>query len=111
VQAIDGRIHECLWAHPPEAGDTGRVVFDGAELGRSLRFGGGVAADAQGGDGPPVVLRARVDGVEVGRVEAPWRSRWVERSVAVEPGAHELSFEITAASAARRFFCFEATSW
>ncbi len=110
AQAIDGRLRACVWAHPPPGGQTGRVRFPRARLGQVLVVGGGVGDDAQGGDGPPVVLRVRVDGRDVGALEAPWRARWVERTFATPAGEHAVEFDVSAASDARRFFCFDAVS-
>jgi len=110
VQAVEGRLRSCVWAHPPPGGQTGRVRFPQAQLGARLTVGGGVADDAQGGDGPPVVLRVRVDGRELGALSAPWRARWVEQTFATTPGVHAVEFDVSAASDARRFFCFDAVS-
>jgi hypothetical protein len=110
VQAVEGRLRSCVWAHPPPGGQTGRVRFPQAQLGARLTVGGGVGDDAQGGDGPPVVLRVRVDERELGALEAPWRARWVEQTFATTPGVHAVGFDVQAASDARRFFCFDAVS-
>jgi hypothetical protein len=110
VQAVEVRLHSCIWAHPPPQRQVGRVTFPRARLGTTLVVGGGVGDDAQGTDGPPVVLRVRVDGRAVGTLEAPWRSHWVERTFATPTGEHAVDFEVSAEADARRFFCFDATS-
>jgi hypothetical protein len=103
-------LRSCIWAHPPPQRQVGRVTFPRARLGTTLVVGGGVGDDAQGTDGPPVVLRVLVDGRAVGTLEAPWRSHWVERTFATPSGEHSVDFEVSAESDARRFFCFDAAS-
>lgn len=110
VQAVEVRLHSCIWAHPPPGQQIGRITFPRARLGTKLVVGGGVGDDAQGGDGPPVVLRVSVDGRALGTIDAPWRSHWVERTFTVPSGEHRVDFEVSAEQDARRFFCFDATS-
>ena len=110
TQAVDGRLRSCIWAHPPPQGQLGRITFPSVRLGTKLVVGGGVGDDAQGGEGPPVVLSVRIDGRPIGTLEAPWRSRWIEREFRTPSGTHSVDFEVRAEQDARRFFCFEAVS-
>lgn len=110
VQAVEGRLRECIWAHPLGGTQRLSIAFPDSELGGSLVVGAGIGDEAFGHGGVDVQLQVSVDDSPLGTLSLPWQSRWVEQSFTVSPGTRRVTFEVVAPDPSRRFVCFEAWS-
>ena len=103
------RPRRCLWARPPQDGFL-RLRFSGVTLERRLRGFAGLSYFLfRDGYGPPISLRARVNGELAGsyRHEDAWG--WHGFSLPTAPGADRVvDFEIESEHADARDFCFYA---
>lgn len=108
ASVVDGRYHSCLTAHPTRAGIV-RLAWSDVDVGGTLTLGAGISDETHAhGTGSPVMVRAIVDGEPVATLAVPNGRAWVERRARIEPGTHDVSFEIEAAEITRRELCFDA---
>ncbi len=108
ASVVDGRYHSCLTAHPVRAGVV-RLAWSHVSVGGTLTLGAGIADETHShGNGAPVMVRALVDGDEVATLAVPNGRAWVERRARIEPGTHDVVFEVEAQETSRRDLCFDA---
>lgn len=104
------RPRRCIFAHPPSTGAL-RLAFAGVPLGHTLRgYAGQSYLIHRDGRGTPVVLRAFVDGQEVGRSTHRDEDGFSPFSFPLDgrEGSAEVVFEVSSDGAAQREFCFTA---
>jgi hypothetical protein len=119
IEDLQHRGRRCLWSHP--VGGAAMVTrYARVPLGTLLRGHHGIAYEAERGDdhgqsfagpdGGPVVLTVRVDDTEVGRSTHVDGEGWkaFEFDTRAYAGTeHAVSFEVRAAFAGMRHYCFE----
>jgi hypothetical protein len=114
IREVDFLPRTCILAHPPAGDAPLTLAFPGVPVGRSIRGHTGIVGEAASGGRAPVRLEVRVDGERVGSAEEPpGRPGWhaFQADTARFAGKQrEVSFEIRAADAARRWFCFDAVT-
>ena len=82
------------------------------DRGEPPRPSGGIDDQAFLRRGPPVEVRALVDGAEVLSLEVPVSRVWMERTVDVPGGSgrHDVRIEVRSAESMRRWLCLDAVS-
>jgi hypothetical protein len=108
ASVVDGRYHSCLTAHPTRGGIV-RLAWSDVAVSGTLTLGAGISDETHAhGNGSPVLVRAIVDDETVSTLAVPNGRAWIERRARIEPGTHDIVFEIEAAEVARRELCFDA---
>ena len=110
----DFRARRCLWSHPPKEGEI-VTRFDDVALGDRIEGHGGLSwMIERERRGAPIVLRVRVDGEEVGKVEHRDGQGWAPFEIPLGAHAREehaaVEIGVSSPNHQHRHFCFEATS-
>jgi hypothetical protein len=105
----DYRPRQCVWAHPPEAGDLW-LRFGEVPLGSELVGYAGFSYFQARASDAPVLLEAFIDGAKLGEHSARGRAGWSRFVFPVRGrGAHgRLEFRITSSTFRDVPFCFAA---
>ncbi len=105
------RPKRCIWAPPTPMGPIG-VTFREVPLGNVIRGYGELPWVLERGyNGPPIVLKVRVAGQEVGRFEHRDGQGWrgFEFPLGTYAGRTEdVEFEVSSSHYRERYFCFQA---
>ena len=114
IEDMEHRGRRCLWSHPVQGGVM-VTRFHDVPMGATIHGHHGIAYEAERGDdfgnmGGPVELRVLVDGAEAGtsvhRDGEGWKTFDVDTR-AWAGTSRTVTFEVRAADAGNRHYCFE----
>lgn len=105
------RPRRCIWAHPPQGGQTS-VTFHDVELGsKIIGYGGLPYFLERESEGAPVELEVLVDDRRLGDMTHEDGEGWKRFEFSTQPFAgerHDIEFRVSARKAHQREFCFQA---